>query len=77
MRYGDLAVLVAALFFIRDLVFNLNTARASFNHLLSHKISRFSITKARINIRNNWHYVSFKIIDLRLNSCLSITLGRV
>ena len=62
--HGDFAVLVAALFFVGNLVFNLNTAGAGFNHLFGQQVSGFGIAKTGIDVGNNRHHMGFVIVDL-------------
>ncbi len=74
MRNGHFAILVTALFCVRYLVFNLDTAGARLDHFLGEKISCFFITKARINICNNRHNMRFKIVNFS-QSRVDITAG--
>ena len=50
MRHCHLTILMTTLFFVRYLVFDLNTAGTGLNHLLGHQIGGLGITKAGINI---------------------------
>ena len=64
MRNGDLAVLVAALLFVRHLIFDLERAGPSFDHLLGEQISGFRIAKAGINIGDDRHDMGLEILNL-------------
>ena len=69
MRHGDLAVLVAALLFVGNLVLDLECASARLDHLLRKQIRRLGITEARIDICDNRHDMRLEILDL-VESCL-------
>src|SRR3546814_2049496 len=47
VRHGDLAVLVTALLFVGDLVFDLERAGAGLDHLLGEQIGRLGIAESR------------------------------
>ena len=53
MPYGDLAILVAALLLIRNLIFDLQRTGTGVDHFLRQQISRFSVAEARIDVRND------------------------
>ena len=63
VRHGDLAVLVTALLFVRDLVLDLQSAGARFDHLLSEKVGRFGIAEACVDVGDDRHDVGFVIVD--------------
>ena len=71
MRHGHFAVLVAALFGVRHLIFDLNATCTGFDHFLRQQICRFFITETGINIGNNRHNMGFEIIDRR-QRCINI-----
>src|SRR3546814_6476263 len=50
VRDGDLTVLMAALFFVRDLIFDLERAGAGFDPLLGEQTGRLGITEARVTV---------------------------
>src|SRR3984885_1918538 len=50
VRHRHLAVLVAALLFVGDLIFDLQRARTCFNHLLCEQIGRLRITKTSVDV---------------------------
>src|SRR5690606_16545906 len=53
MGNGDFTVLVAALFLVGNLVFDLNAAGARFDHFLGQQISGFGVAKTGIDVGNN------------------------
>ena len=63
VRHGDLAVLVAALLFVRNLIFDLERAGAGFDHLLGEQVGGFRIPKAGVYIGDDRHDVGFVIVD--------------
>ena len=63
MRHGDLAVLVATLLFVGDLVFDLQRAGAGFDHLLGQQIGRLGIAETGVDIGDDRHDMGFVIID--------------
>ena len=74
MGNRDLAVLMSALLLVRHLIFYLNTAGASFNHLLGHQVGCFGITETRVDIGNNRYDMGLKVVNLRLYSGFGIAL---
>ena len=64
MRNSYLTVLVATLLLVRYLVLQLDTASAGFNHLLGQQVGRFSVTETSVNVCDDRHNVSFKVVDL-------------
>ena len=81
VRHSHLAVLMAALLFVRDLIFDLQRARTGFDHLLGEQIGGFRIAEAGIDVGDNGDDVGLEGIDLfdqrlflRLVACLA---GRV
>ena len=64
VRHGDLAVLVAALLFVRDLVFDLQGAGARLDHLLGEQIGRLGIAEAGVDVGDDRHDVGLEIVDL-------------
>ena len=64
VRHGHLAVLVTALLFVGDLVFDLQGACACFDHLLCEQIGRLGIAEAGVDVGDNRHDVGLEIIDL-------------
>ena len=63
MWHGDFAVLVAALLFVGNLIFDLQSACASFNHFLSQKICGLGVAKACIYVGNNGYDMRFVVLD--------------
>jgi len=81
VRHRHLAVLVAALLFVGDLIFDLQRARAGFDHLLGEQIGGLRIAEAGVDVGDNGDNVGLEGIDLfdqrlflRLVACLA---GRV
>ena len=64
VRHSDLAVLVAALLFVGDLVFDLQGAGACFDHLLGEQIGRLRIAEAGIDVGDDGHDVGLEVVDL-------------
>ena len=64
VRHGDLAVLVAALLFVGDLVFDLQGAGAGFDHLLGEQIGRLGIAEAGVDVGDDRHDVGLEVVDL-------------
>ncbi len=78
VRHSHLAVLVAALLFVGDLIFDLQSARARFDHLLGEQIGRFSIAKTSVDVGDDGHDMGLEVVDLldqrfflRLVACLA------
>ena len=67
MRHGDLAVLVAALLLIRDLVLDLDGARARLDHLLGEQVRRLGVSEAGVDVGDDRHDVGLVVVDLRLD----------
>ncbi len=63
MRDRDLAVLVAALLFVGNLVFDLQRAGAGLDHLLCEKIGGFGIAEAGVDIGDDRHDMGLMRID--------------
>jgi len=61
---GNLAGLVTALLYLRNLVFELDGTGTCFNHLLGEKISGFLIAEACVDIGNDRHNVGLEIVYL-------------
>ena len=64
MRHGDLAVLVAALLLVGDLVLDLQRAGARLDHLLGEQIGRLGIAEAGIDVGDDRHDVGLEVVDL-------------
>src|SRR3546814_1614070 len=67
VRDGDLTVLMAALFFVRDLVLDLERAGTGFYHLLREEVRRLGIAEARVDVGDDRHDVRLVIVDARLD----------
>ena len=63
MRHGDLAVLVAALLFVRHLIFDLQRAGARFDHLLGEQVGRLGVAEACVDVGDDRHHVGFVVVD--------------
>ena len=63
MGYGDLTVLVAALFLIGNLVFQLDAAGARLDKLLGEQVGGLSVTKARVDIGDDRDDMRLIVID--------------
>ena len=68
MRHGDLAVLVAALLFVRHLVFDLQRAGARLDHLLGEEIGGFGIAETGVDVGDDRHDVGFVVLDGMLDA---------
>ena len=68
MRNRNLAVLVAALLFVRNLVLDLQCACACFDHFLGQQISCFCIAEACIDIGNDRHDMRLMLVNLAHNA---------
>ena len=81
VRHRHLAVLVSALLFVGDLIFDLQGARTGFDHLLGEQIGRLRVAEAGIDVGDHGHDVGLEGVDLfdqRLFLCLVAGLaGRV
>ncbi len=64
VRHGDLAVLMAALLFVGDLIFDLQGARACLDHLLGEQIGRLRIAKAGVDVGDDGHDMGLEVVDL-------------
>ena len=73
VRDGHLAVLVAALLFVGDLIFDLQRARTCFNHLLCEQIGRLRITKTSVDVGDDGHDMRLEAVDL-FDQCLFLRL---
>ena len=71
MWHGYFAVLVAALLFIGNLIFDLQSACARFDHFLSQKICGLGVAKACIYVSNDRHDMRFMVFDFRHGGCLT------
>ena len=67
MGNGYFAVLVAALFFVGYLVFNLNTAGTGFNHFFRQQVGGFRIAETGIDVGDNRYDVGLEVVDLALD----------
>ena len=63
VRYSDFAVLVAALLFVRNLIFNLQRTGASFDHFLGEQIGCLGIAETCVDIGNDGDDMRFVIFD--------------
>ena len=63
MRHGDLAVLVAALLFVRHLVLDLQRAGTGFDHLLGEEVCRLGIAETGVDIGDDWDDMRFVLVD--------------
>src|SRR5690606_16157390 len=63
MRNGDLAILVAALLLIGNLILDLQSAGACLDHLLSEEIGRLGIAETCINGGDDRNNVGFVVVD--------------
>ena len=64
VRHGDLAVLVAALLLVRDLVLDLERAGARFDHLLGEQIGRLGVAEAGVDVGDDGHDMGLEVVDL-------------
>ena len=67
VRHGHLAILVAALLFVRHLIFDLQRASAGFDHLLGQQIGGFRVAETGIDVGDDRHHVRLEIVDLVLD----------
>jgi len=70
MRNRDFTVLVAALFLVGDLVFDLKGAGAGFDHLFRQQIRGFRVTEARVDVGDDRNNMGFVIVDLSQHALL-------
>ena len=63
VRHGDLAVLVAALLFVGDLVLDLQRAGAGLDHLLGQQVGRLGIAEAGVDVGDDRHDVGLVVVD--------------
>ena len=66
MRDRDLAVLMAALLFVRDLILDLDAAGAGLDELLGEQVGRLGIAEAGIDVGDDRDDMGFVIVDLLL-----------
>ena len=67
MGNGYFAVLVAALFLIGYLIFNLDTAGTGFNHFFRQQVGGFRIAETGINVGDNRYDVGLEVVDFALD----------
>jgi hypothetical protein len=67
VRHGDLAVLVAALLLVGDLVLDLDGARAGLDHLLGEQVGRLGVAEAGVDVGDDRNDVGLVVVDLRLD----------
>ena len=67
VRHGHLAVLVAALLFVGNLVLDLQGAGAGLDHFLGQQIGGFRVAEAGIDVGDDRHHVGLEIVDLVLH----------
>ena len=77
VRHRDFTVLVAALFLVGHLVFDLDAAGARFDELLRQQIGRFRIAETGVDVGDDGHDVGDVAVDLGLDGLLLSTLSRV
>ena len=70
VRNGDLAVLVAALLLVRDLVLDLHGAGARLDHLLGQQVGGLGVAEAGVDVGDDRHDVGLVVVDLRLDELL-------
>ena len=63
MRHGNFAVLVAALFFIRHLIFDLQGAGPGLDHLFGQEVSCLSIAEAGVNVGDDRHDMGLVVFN--------------
>ena len=63
VRHGDLAVLVAALLLVGDLVLDLQRAGAGLDHLLGQQIGRLGVAEAGVDVGDDRHDVGLVVVD--------------
>ncbi len=64
MRYCYLAILVAALLFVRHLVFDLQRTSASFDHLLCKQICCFCVAEPCVDVGDDRHDMRLMAFNL-------------
>ena len=64
MRNGNFAVLMAALLFVRNLVFDLQCAGTGFDHFLGEQIGCFGVTETGVDIGDDRHDMRLEILYL-------------
>ena len=77
VRHRDFTVLVAALFLVGHLVFDLDAAGARFDELFCQQIGGFGIAETGVDVGDDGHDVGDVAVDLGLDGLLLSTLGRV
>jgi hypothetical protein len=63
VRHRDLAVLMAALLLVGDLVLDLQRAGAGLDHLLGEQIGRLGIAEARVDVGDDRHDMGLVLVD--------------
>ncbi|VXC48221.1 hypothetical protein SPHINGOAX6_20100 [Sphingomonas sp. AX6] len=63
VRHGDLAILMPALLFVADLIFDLERARPRLDHLFRQQIGCLGIAEARVDIGDDRHDMGFVMVD--------------
>ena len=63
MGNGDLAVLVAALLGVGDLVLDLDAARTGFDHLLGQEVGRLFVAESGVDVGDDGNDVGFEVVD--------------
>jgi len=64
VRDRDLAVLVAALLLVGNLVLDLQRAGARLDHLLGEQVGRLGVAEARVDVGNDRHDMGLEVVDL-------------
>src|SRR5690606_26888745 len=67
MGNSHLAVLVAALLLVGNLVLDLDAAGAGFDHLLGQQVGGLFVAEAGIDVGDDRHNVGFEVVDLGLD----------
>ena len=76
VRHGDLAVLVAALLLVGDLVLDLDGAGARLDHLLGQQVRRLGVAEAGVDVGDDRHDVGLVGVDLRLDELFGRLIAR-
>ena len=63
MGHGNFTVLVTALLLIGDLVFQLDAAGARLNKLLGEQVGGFCVTKAGVDIGDDWDDMRLIVVN--------------
>jgi len=81
VRNGNLAILMTALLFIRNLILDLDAACAGFDELLGEQIGRFGVAETCVDIGDDRNDVRFERVDLREHAVgvdrIASRLGRI